>query len=190
MGGAGKKRKPTKMVPERRVMKLADLKPAPYNPRTMSEYAFKGLAKSIEQFGLVEPIILNERSGNVVGGHQRLKVLESMSVTETEVVVVDLAEEEERTLNITLNNRLVMGEFTVDALPPIDDILNSVPELAIDLRLPELSLDIETALYKEEQATTTEPPALESLGKRNGQPSMSVRCPECGAQFELAEGVG
>ena len=186
----GKKAKPTKMIPERRVMKLADLEPAPYNPRNISEYAFKGLSKSIEQFGLVEPIILNERTGKVVGGHQRLRVLESMGITETEVVVVDLSEEEERTLNITLNNRLIMGEFTADVLPSIDDILNSVPELAIDLRLPELALDIETALYKEEPVATTEPPALEPLGKQGGSQPVSVRCPECGAQFELAEGVG
>ena len=51
---------------------------APYNPRIslqpdMPEY--EKLKNSIEKFGMVEPIIWNKRTGNVVGGHQRLKVL-------------------------------------------------------------------------------------------------------------------
>jgi hypothetical protein len=55
---------------------IADLVPAPYNPRTISSEALAGLRGSVERFGLVEPVVWNRRTGRVVGGHQRLKVLQ------------------------------------------------------------------------------------------------------------------
>jgi ParB-like chromosome segregation protein Spo0J len=66
----------------------------------MPAAAMAGLSKSIERFGNVQPIVWNQRSGFVVGGHQRLKVLRANKVKTTEVVVVDLDEKEERALNI------------------------------------------------------------------------------------------
>ena len=60
--------------------RVADLVPAAYNPWTISAEALAGLGESIGRYGLVQPIIVNARSGNVVGGHQRLKVLEAKGV--------------------------------------------------------------------------------------------------------------
>ena len=63
---------------EIRTLKAAQLKAAEYNPRRdlqPEDAEYKKLRRSIEEFGYVEPIIWNERTGNVVGGHQRLKVL-------------------------------------------------------------------------------------------------------------------
>lgn len=46
---------------------IADLIPADYNPRTISDAALKGLAASIERFGLVEPVVWNKRTGIIIG---------------------------------------------------------------------------------------------------------------------------
>ncbi len=43
-------------------MKTAELAPADYNPRKISEHAMKGLTASIEMFGLVQPVIFNRRT--------------------------------------------------------------------------------------------------------------------------------
>ena len=83
---------------------ITDLMPAPYNPRTISAEALAGLRGSVERFGLVEPVVWNRRTGHVVGGHQRLKVLQAMGETSTQVIVVDLPEVEEKALNIALNS--------------------------------------------------------------------------------------
>lgn len=115
---------------------LQDLIPASYNPRSISREALKGLAASIKQFGLVEPIIWNEQTDRVVGGHQRLKILEQEGVPETEVVVVDLDASQEKALNIALNNPHIQGEFTSDLQNLLDDLQNS--ELMLDLRLDAL----------------------------------------------------
>jgi DNA modification methylase len=120
--------------------KLADLKPAGYNPRHISPPAYAGLKASIERFGLVEPVVWNRRTGNIVGGHQRLKVLQEQDVKETIVVVVDLPETEEKALNVTLNNPNIAGEFTSDLQVVLEDIRLEIPEMFVDLKLDELYL--------------------------------------------------
>ncbi len=69
-----------------REMALADLAPAEYSPRTISDRARAGLAASIARFGLVAPIVWNERTGNVVSGAQRLAILSEAGETTTQVV--------------------------------------------------------------------------------------------------------
>jgi ParB-like chromosome segregation protein Spo0J len=44
----------------------------------------------------VEPVIWNKRTGNIVGGHQRYKVLKSLGNTEIDCVVGDIDEKRER----------------------------------------------------------------------------------------------
>ena len=65
-----------RMSPETRKMKIADLKPAPYNPRKISEEAMKGLTASVERFGMVQPIIWNRRTERVVGNRRRREQLD------------------------------------------------------------------------------------------------------------------
>ena len=85
---------------------VKELLPADYNPRKdlkPGDPEYEKLKRSIEQFGYVEPVIWNEQTGRVVGGHQRLKVLTDMGITEVDVVVVSLSDEKEKALNIALN---------------------------------------------------------------------------------------
>lgn len=87
-------------------VELDKLKEAAYNPRFklepgMDEY--EKLRKSIETFGDVEPIVWNKRTGNVVGGHQRLRVLRDLGKKEATVSVVDMDEAAEKRLNLALN---------------------------------------------------------------------------------------
>jgi len=109
--------------------RLADLVPADYNPRAITDESLAGLGASIHSFGMLEPIIWNKRTKRLVGGHQRLKALEAMGETETDVVVVSLSAAKEKAANIALNNPHIQGEFT-DAL---QDILGEIQEGDLDL---------------------------------------------------------
>ena len=119
-------------------MKVAEMRPADYNPRRISADAMAGLRASVQRFGLVQPIIVNERTGNVVGGHQRLKVLTAEGVDEVDVVVVDLPSSEERALNVALNNPHISGEFTEDLGGLLELIARDTPDLFEALRLDDL----------------------------------------------------
>ena len=84
----------------------ARLNPAAYNPRRdlkPGDKDYEKLKRSIEEFGFVEPVVWNGATGNVVGGHQRLKVLLDMGETEIDCVVVNLGPEQEKALNLALN---------------------------------------------------------------------------------------
>lgn len=86
--------------------RIADMERATYNPRVElrpGDEEFEALKESLVHFGLVEPIVWNERTNRVVGGHQRLTVEEHLGHDEVDVSVVDLDELKEKELNIALN---------------------------------------------------------------------------------------
>jgi ParB-like nuclease domain len=127
----------------RETVKLGDLNPAAYNPRRISKAALKGLAASLERFGLVQEIVVNRRNMTVIGGHQRLKVLEAKGIKDVPVAFVELSDSEERALNIALNNQSIGGEFDTDALAELlKGIKAEEAELFTALRLDRLAGDV------------------------------------------------
>lgn len=94
------------------------LKPAKYNPRKdlkPGDAAYEKIKRSINDFGYVDPVIWNEVTGNIVGGHQRYKVLAAEGMTEIDCVVVHIEnEQDEKALNIALNK--AVGEWEPKAL--------------------------------------------------------------------------
>lgn len=128
-------------------MALSDLKPAPYNPRLISKSAMDGLKASISKFGLVQPVIWNQRTGYVVGGHQRVQAMRSLGEDKTNVIVVDLDGEQEKALNLALNNPHIAGEFTDDVQALLIELNKAIPDdfakLQLDKLLAEISAGIE-----------------------------------------------
>lgn len=96
---------------------IADLQPAAYNPRKdlkPGDPEYEKLKRSLTEFGYVEPVIWNQTTGHVVGGHQRLKILEDLGETSVDCVVVELDETREKALNVALNK--ISGEWDEDKL--------------------------------------------------------------------------
>lgn len=127
---------------KRKIVNLEDLKPAPYNPRQIDAASMAGLEESIDRFGLVQEIVVNERTGLMVGGHQRLKALREKGYKDAPVVFVDLDDSEEKALNIALNSRHISGVFTPDAQALLDDLAADRPDLMASLRLDKIAEDI------------------------------------------------
>lgn len=100
---------------------LTQLNPAKYNPRKITDKAKKGLAKSIEDFGMLQPIIVNKATEGytVVSGHQRLKVLTEQDCEEIECVIVELSLAKEKKLNILMNSETISGSWDQDMLDAI-----------------------------------------------------------------------
>lgn len=100
-----------------RDIKIEDLKPAEYNPRTISKKQRENLKRSILKYGIIDPIIVNKnkkRKGIVIGGHQRLKILKELGYKKVPCIELDLNLEEEKELNIRLNKNT--GEFDIELL--------------------------------------------------------------------------
>lgn len=140
----------SEILHEIRMIPIAQIKPAPYNPRKIDDAALAGLTKSLERFGYVEPIIWNQRTGFVVGGHQRLKILRAKKIKEIPVTVVDLDDTEEKALNVALNSAYISGEFTGDLQGLLAEIKGKDHLLFSELRLDALLSDIASTTLAED----------------------------------------
>ena len=185
-------------------MKVEDLRPADYNPRTISDKAFAGLSESMDKFGLLAHIVWNKRTGNVVGGHQRLRHLIESGAKETDVIVVDLPDKDEIALNITLNNPHVRGDFTAEIMEQLKEC-NSTMEDYAELGMDDLYSQLKKMGYekkaqkdksKEEDSSSNDNAtavsetavAEEIENNEEGNGSFAcITCPECGSKWRMED---
>lgn len=125
---------------EMETISRAQIKNAPYNPRIMDKSAKERLKKGIRKHGLVSSLTWNKRTGNLVGGHQRLQQLDALEKSndyDITVCVIDVDEREEAEINVQLNNPSMQGEWDLDKLAMMAD---------------EFSLDMEDMGFSKEDA--------------------------------------
>jgi len=117
---------------------------APYNPRQISEEARRKLRVDLKKFGLLGPIIVNERSMNIVSGHQRIDAMDQlMRKPEYDLTVsmVDLDDRAEVEANVLLNNQSVMGEWDTDKLAELKMAFPDI-DYQKDLGFDQVDLDV------------------------------------------------
>jgi hypothetical protein len=126
------------------------MNPAAYNPRKdlkPTDPEYQKLAHSMGQFGYVEPVIWNERTGNVVGGHQRLKILIASGAEEVEVSVVNLSPTEEKALNVALNK--ISGEWDDEKLTELlKELSQDIDSILIGFDQDELDRMLESSILE------------------------------------------
>lgn len=158
---------------EWKTLSVDTLRPAAYNPRKKlkaGDKEYEKIKNSIQEFGYVEPIIVNYDM-TVIGGHQRLTVLKDMGYTEVQCVVVHIEDEHKvKALNVALNkitgawNEQLLADLLVDLqsvdfntdltgfeAPEIEQLFSKVHNKAIQ----EDDFDVEEELKK---------PTLSKLG--------------------------
>ena len=129
-------------------LEIEKLKFADYNPRKdlkPGDQEFEKLKKSIQEFGYVEPVIWNKQTGNVVGGHQRLKVMQNLGYTEVDCVVLYIDVDKEKALNIALNK--ISGDWD---MPLLTDLLKDIKESDFDVTLTGFDMGEISDLFKAE----------------------------------------
>lgn len=157
---------------ELRSVKIDDIKRAEYNPRVElkeGDYEYERLKRSVEEFGYVEPIIINTTTGNVVGGHQRLTVLKDLGYEEVDCIYITVDENKEKALNVALNK--IDGRWDFDKLKDLFlDLRDFDIDLSItgfsDFEIDEMNLDglPELEIEKEEDDVTRDTQEYLSFG--------------------------
>lgn len=174
---------------------VENVKPAPYNPRTISEHQYNGLANSMDKFGDISGITWNRRTGNLITGHQRwnrlsrefddltlvlikddLYAVESKSKGQTgfKMRVVDWDLATERAANITGNNHAIGGTWEKDSLKILlADIKQDSDSLFSELNLDILESDLSMDFNEKEWESN-----LDNVGKvsanLNGMPARII----------------
>lgn len=166
-------------IPEAEVRKIqrSQIKLAEYNPRTIKDDAKKRLEKNVKK-KLYGGIVWNERTGNLVSGHQRVDVADKANKYNPDtyendywitVTVADLSEKEEKEQNLFFNSKAAMGDYDYKKLammyPDIDADLAGLDEVdlsMIEIELPDVpEIEIETFEPQIEKKEKAEKAAIE-----------------------------
>lgn len=168
---------------EYRLVDLDQMNPAPYNPRydlQPGDREYDELRASIMKNGLLQPIVWNKRTGNIIGGHQRYKVLKELGIKSCVCAVVDKSPEDEMAANFALNK--AQGRFENQLLAKMFE------------QMEQDAIDYQAIGYNEEEIShimsgldwQTEDDIFDYSLEPDKKPPM-VTCPCCGKKFEERE---
>jgi hypothetical protein len=186
---------PRPKAPKIVMRKIADLNMAEYNPRRLTEKQAEEIKKSLTKFGMPVPAVVNkhkERLDVIVGGHQRIRIMESMGATEVPTVEVNLPLEEEKELNIRLNKNT--GEWDFEMLANCFDEASLLDYGFQDFELGMFDDTDYTPEYNPESANgevtqediDSKKDALESrYDDASIVKTLEVICPQCGCEFKI-----
>lgn len=175
---------------------IKDLCPAPYNPRIITDKQLSMLKKSMQEFGDLSGIVVNVKTGNMVGGHQRAKhfdpswkIVKEKHTDKVGTVAigyaetpygrwtyreVDWTEEKEAAGNIAANQH--GGEFD---MPKLKDIIITLDTGDLDMELLGFnSHEIELMM------TAIHPDEPEGGDPETEKPNI-ILCPKCGHEFSV-----
>lgn len=165
-------------------MNLHDLKPAPFNPRTIDDEAAAGLRTSIEKFGDISGIVWNKRNGFLVAGHQRLKAMRASGYVqiarvekhgiiletgggEFPVRTVDWDDDTHKAAMIAANSEHISGAWDMQALDTMRMELHDHGYDDGGLRLDCFTID----------------DTVSGTGEAVADEPVETHCPKCGYSF-------
>ena len=155
------------------------LKPAEYNPRKdlkPEDEEYQKIKKSLIEFGYVAPVIVNSDM-TVIGGHQRLKVLQDLGYTEIECNVVNLDKNQEKALNIALNK--ISGDWDYDKL---EDLLAELKEADMNLLSTGFNEKEIEKIFKESEELINDNQEVDLSDFKDEK--FQCKCPKCGFMFD------
>lgn len=166
---------------EYRRIALDQITPAPYNPRvdlTPNDPEYQKIKRSIQDHGLLQPIVYNEQTGNAVGGNQRLKILKEMGINDAVCAVIHVPLLREMEICVALNKldnlwdreklREIMIQFKDD---DYDVSRTGFDQYEFDQLTQEMNMTVSGFFQDQEQETKEK--AIHTY-----------KCPHCGEVFE------
>lgn len=111
---------------------IDDIKESNYNSRIHSEAQIEKIAASMEEFGFLNPIIIDEED-EIIAGHGRFLAAKHLNLEEVPTIrLTHLTDDKKRAFIIADNKIALSGEWDYDMLKEeFDEIIKS--ELSIDL---------------------------------------------------------
>lgn len=170
--------------------KISVLRPHPKNPRHHGDFQVQELAKSVERFGQIRPVIIDENNV-ILAGHGLIMAMKSLGYEECFVIQKHNLSEDEKIKLLLADNKL--GDLGRDDNKGLYDLIKEleVPEI------PGFDTDTLNKLFGNvnEAIENFEVPVTESTGKsvfndegstveaKTG--SKAIICPSCGEVVTL-----
>jgi len=111
------------------------------NPRTISSTKYESLKKSLDNFGLFQPLTLNFNRKEIISGNQRNRALlekfPADHLVDCMVPNRELTKKEEESIVLASNS--TFGDFDLDVISNTFELsLGEIQELDLDIKLPEI----------------------------------------------------
>jgi DNA modification methylase len=152
---------------------IADLSPAPHNPRKHSRTQIRAIARSIETFGFNAPILV-DRNRQIIAGHGRYEAAKLSGHAQVPVIFLDHLTETQAKAYMLADNKLTDRSTWDDAkvaiqLKELSDLALDFDIEAIGFELPEIdfriqSLDASDATDKADEFEASAGPAVSMAG--------------------------
>lgn len=145
-------------------IKLDDVDVNEINPKIITPKNFVALKESIETFGMAEPLVFNKKTGRIVGGNQRLKVLKAMGEETAQAMAADLTEDEEKALMMILSNQFAQGTWDIKrAIVMLDDIKDKMPDIFSNMAFAPLLRELSDDAKGEKEKDMSTIPEMEIM---------------------------
>ena len=131
-------------------LKIDDITPYKYNAKIHTTEQIEQIKKSIEEFGMNDPIAVWGKDNIIVEGHGRLEALKQLGYTEVDCIRLDHLTDEERKAYTLAHNKLTMNtdfDFNIldNELASIEDI--DMSDFGFELDIEEDDDDKEDVTY-------------------------------------------
>lgn len=152
-------------------IKLKNLKPYEKNAKIHTQEQIEQIKKSIEQFGMNDPIAVWGEENLIVEGHGRLEALKELGYNEVECIRLDHLTDEERKAYTLAHNKLTMNTgFDFDILNEELSAIENIDMKDFDfIKIDDINLD-DFFEEKEEKKEKVEEPK-------------EIQCPHCKMWF-------
>lgn len=108
-------------------LKINDITPYEKNAKIHTEAQIEQIKKSIQEFGMNDPIAVWGEKNTIVEGHGRLEALKQLGYTEVDCIRLDHLTDEERKDYTLAHNKINMNTgFDIDLL---DEELDSIEDI-------------------------------------------------------------
>ena len=169
---------------EYRIVKLRDMHTAPYNPRydlQPGDVNYDNLKLSVMKNGMIQPIVWNPITGNIVGGNQRFKILQEIGVDQVMCAVVPYETiEEEMAACIALNK--ARGKWENALLIKLFDQFDKD-----ETDYNAMGFDREEVEHLYSGLDDLEEQEIFDWSQEPEKKPLMVKCPCCGKRFEERE---
>lgn len=152
-------------------LNINDITPYEKNAKIHTEAQIEQIKKSIQEFGMNDPIAVWGDKNTIVEGHGRLEALKQLGYTEVDCIRLDHLTDEERKAYTLAHNKINMNTgFDIDLL---DEELDSIE----DIDMSELGFPDDEEVNLDDFFTEAEE------SKKEEKETDTITCPYCHKQF-------
>lgn len=151
-------------------LKLKSLRPDPFNARLHSQRNLAAVTSSLQVFGQVEPLVVQQKTLRVIGGNGRLEAMKALGWTEADCVLVTVTDDQAKALGVALNRTAELAEWDYTQLAALlQDVTKEMPLESLGFAQAELDALIQSVSFSgdapptgivEGEQTPSKPPTV------------------------------